>query len=263
MADKNVFDVAYQLSLDAMGLIAVAKDSYFREKLGTSYQDQISDLDVEIPIEHIDTSTGLIPLDVGGVAVTEVIRDLLISLGCRAQLFRKMNVNGKRDVLWQVKVPGSFVLLNSELEHVTDSSVYRGPIDETPLALAEVSRLPIGCLLGREDYQEQIFSKRLYDGLVSVCDVSNFFIALPLYNRCLVDVVNGKFDLIPNGAFENCSSEFLDSLRSKELMALLNYASRNSISELGNETYSRLKASILPFEDKRTAMNLYRGIKSI
>jgi hypothetical protein len=263
MTDKNVCNVAYLLNTEAIGLIAVATDSYFEEKLGTSFQVQLSDLDVEISNEYIDHSAGLIPLDVGGIAVIETVKNLLITLGCKDELFRTMTVNGKRDTLWQVKAPGTYVLLNEELEPAIDSSVYRGPIDDIPLELAEISGSPMGCLRGREDYQELVFSKEVYDGLLAECDVSDFFIGQSLYGNSLKNAVSGDFDLIPSGTFENCNAEYLDLLRSKELMALLEYASTKSIAPLGNETYKRLKVLKLPLGVKKEAMKLYKGLKVI
>mgnify|MGYP004198344475 CR=1 FL=1 len=260
MTDKNICEVAYFLNLEEIGLIANATDSFFEEKPDSSFQVQISDLDVEIPDEQIEANAGFVALDVGGIAVNEVTKNILVTLGCHDDLFRKMTVNGKHNVLWQVNAPGTYFLLNEELDAAIDASVYRGPLDEVPLELSEKSKSLVGCMIGREDYQEVVFSKELYVGLCTQCDVSEYFIGIPLYSSDLINVVNGNFDLVPSDTYEKCGSNYFDMLRSKELLALLRYASAKSIATIGNETYKRLKSLKLPLEVKKEALKLHKSL---
>jgi len=263
MTAKNINNIVYFLNTEAIHLIAVTTDSYFEECNNTSYQIQISDLDVEISDEDLNNCLGLIPVDVGGISVTNAVKDFLISIGCKEDLFRTMTVNGKQDLLWQIKAPGKYEIINKELNPSKNSTVYRGPIDDISLELKGCTESSIGCLLGREDYQELVFSKEIYEGLITEYDVSDYFIAIPLYEDSLINIINGEFDLVPNQAFDNCNSEYIELLRSSELMALLKYANKKSIFSLGHDTYKLLKGKKLSMELKKESIKLYKDLKSM
>lgn len=260
MTDKNNCDFAYILNSDEIGLFANVTDSFFEEDPNSSFQIQVADLDVEIPEEHLESSGGFVALDTGGVAVNRKTKTTLESLGCDDDLFRNMTVNGKPNILWQVKAPGTYSLLNKELAPAMDSLVYRGPIDEVPLELSRNSKSLIGCIQGREDYQELVFSKGLYDGLAAQIDVSGTLTGIPLYTDDLINAISGDFDLIASGTFELCGSDYFDVLRSKELLSLLRYASAKSITTIGNEIYKRLKTLKLPLEVKKEALKLHKTL---
>lgn len=261
MIDKEIFEIVYLLKFDEVGVIATVKDTYYQELVGTSIQVQVSDLNVDITKKNIENSSGFISLDVGGLAVTNPIKELLLSMGCNEDMFRSMSVNNEPNILWQIIAPGQYELLNESLPRSIDSSVYRGPLDDVMLELGGGAGAKIGCLKGREDYQELFFSKEIFEGLHYKFNIKEFFIGLPVYGGDFKNIVAGKYASISSKIFKDFNVDQLDYLRGKELMALLKFASEKSMSNLGDEVYQRLKAIKLPLEEKKKAMKLHKIIR--
>lgn len=262
MIDNKSCPVVYMLDAEIINIVAVATDTFFEEQPATSQQMQVSDIDVEIEQVNIRQTAGFIPLDVGGFAVIQSLKHDMIELGCSEMQFREMTVNGQHNILWQVCAPGIYEIINDGLDAAPGSNYYRGPIDDTPLELRETSKAPIGCFVGREDYQELVFSKYMYEGLKYKYEIAELFVGIPLYDECLLSIIAVKYDAIGSNGFDCFDSEYLDILRVKELFAVLKFASYHGKRQLGNEVYKKLKSSTLPLTDKKEVLRLYKSLKA-
>jgi len=260
MTGKNLFTISYLLNNDSVSVTAIATNTFLKKEYNGAPYVQIEDIDVDIIESYIEQSLGFILLDRGGMAVTESMLMFLVDCGVHKNLFRKMTVNGKSNILWQIISKSGYKLLNCELDAAPGSNVFLGPLQGIDLELCSISNLPIGCILGREENQELIFSKELYYELQKKFDVSELFTILPLYDEPMVNIFNGDFTTTTTPNFDLISSRYLDCLRGKELLALLKYAHKNSIRNLGTESYNRLKKIKLPLSDKLCALKLFKKL---
>ena len=267
MIDSN--QVIYFLDNKKIFLTAVVTDTYFDNVPNSSLRIQVSDIDVEIEQEYLNESAGIIPLDCNGFAVTPELKSKISSFIDNSEnLFRKMTVDGKENILWQLHAPSAYKILNDNLELSPNSDVFRGPfnyrgsLSASSLELSQTLTAPIGCLFGREDYQELIFSKELYKLLCNDSDLSSLFIELPLYNEDLLNIINGKFDIVKEDYFDCLNPKYLKILREKELLALLKFASYKDNLHVGLEIYNTIKALNLPLSTKKEAMTLYKALKN-
>jgi hypothetical protein len=255
---NDLFTIAYFFRSDRADFTANVTDNFFENRAGFAHRKQIYDLNVEISPTFDFGKDFIVAIDVGGIGVSKQFMDTLIASGCQESTFRKMTVEGASDLLWQIRCYPAYRLLNQDLKRAPDHNVYRGPLENIDLELYEYDKQLVGCIEGREDYQETIFSSGVYNAAVKQHKISCFFDSIPIYNDFITTCLK-NYPAVELEKMSRITDEFLNVLRGKELLMFLDFSKINRLDALCEKIYEKIKRSSLPFEFKKKAQIIHKA----
>lgn len=268
--NKMKATLLHLLADEEMEIVATATDTFFETVeypcCNLGFQKQVADIDVVLNVDALEDNLGLVALDINGFAVTSQLRSDLINNGCDESCFRRMTVEGQNDVLFQLIAPPVYRFWQNYLGDENEPckkcertiKYFENP--EQHCVVADNDE-PIGCIYGREDFQEVILNN---DICSLICEQFKQIpvYTMPLYDYSMRIIMEGHakdFNNVDRTRFED--SAYFDCLRLSELKAVLQFASDTSEKLIATNAYDRIKkmknASI---NVKKEALLLYKKI---
>jgi hypothetical protein len=253
--------VVYQYCPINADYTAIVTGSFFENEPGTSYQVQVADLDVGLTADISFDRAMLFPTDVGALIVNAVARDLFESMGCSGDWFRAMTVNGRPLLLWQLCAPVSYDLVNLDIPPSCDGEFFRGPIEDIVPELLPLQDVPVGCIKGREDYQDLFFRDDCYSRLSEELENLTIFKRVPLYSEAFLSALgrNSTMRCSDEEMVVFCSSEFLGLLSSNCLLELLASSRCVDLPECFDAVYKFIQKADILFSVKKKALMLKKS----
>jgi hypothetical protein len=247
--------------------IAVVTDTFFQdEKLpccGLTKRIQVSNLDVQIDGDCLASSRGFVPLDINVLTVNQSLKQFLVELGLDPLLFREMTVNQNKGILFQIVAPSSYSLYSPAYEGVNCC-----PVCGRTVAHLEANQYyifpdgnePIGCIRGREDYQELFVQNELLMKINEFIGYKLPVVPVPLYVMMFQYILEAKleeYQKIQPSYFKDDS--FISALRANDKLRILAYASEIQDVALARLVYDNIRNCVnSSFEHKKKAIQIFK-----
>lgn len=263
--------IIHYLIQDDLEPTGIVTDTFYYEKKMDCCEQvirvQSADLNIELDIESLNYSNGIISLDVDSIAVTEELKVFLLGEGVEKSNFRQLTVNSETGILHQLialpcyKIWGGAINDKHKLCKKCGRTVKFFEPDEFYL-LPERS-MHFGCIVGRVDFQDIFLSDHILQKINNFSSEELPVVSLPIYDNSMSIIMENRtseFELVDMERFNN--ELYLNILRFEELIATLQYAKEINNQALGLKIFNKIKKlDNLPFENKKTAMMLYKSIK--